>query len=90
MKIESMRTRSCRSFKIDDADLPAEARERLSAIRRDEVMCAVLVDRLLHHCYNVNSCRMKHHQELRRSMQRSEVGDGPAPAASCRRGSPAR
>ena len=34
MKIESMRTRSYRSFKVDDADLPAEARERLSAIRR--------------------------------------------------------
>ena len=34
MKIESMRTRSYRSFRIDDAALPAEARERLSAIRR--------------------------------------------------------
>ena len=34
MKIESMRTRSYRSFKVDDADLPAEARERLSAIQR--------------------------------------------------------
>ena len=34
MKIESMRTRSYRSFKVDDADLPAEVRERLSAIRR--------------------------------------------------------
>ncbi len=41
MKIESMRTRSCRSFKVDDADLPAEARERLSAIRRhDELRAA--------------------------------------------------
>ena len=41
MKIESMRTRSYRSFKIDDADLPAEARERLSAIRRyDELRAA--------------------------------------------------
>ncbi len=36
MKIESMRTRSYRSFKVDDADLPAEARERLSAIRRHD------------------------------------------------------
>ena len=34
MRIESMRIRSCRSFRVDDADLPAEARERLSAIRR--------------------------------------------------------
>ena len=34
MKIESMRTRSYRSFRVDDADLLAEARERLSAIRR--------------------------------------------------------
>ena len=35
MKIESMRARSHRSFKIDaDVGLPAEARERLSAIRR--------------------------------------------------------
>ena len=41
MKIESMRTRSYRSFKVDDADLPAEARERLSAIRRhDELRAA--------------------------------------------------
>ena len=37
MKIESMRTRSYRSFKVDDADLPAEARERLSAIRRQRM-----------------------------------------------------
>ena len=27
MKIESMRTRSYRSFKVDDADLPAEAQD---------------------------------------------------------------
>ena len=41
MKIESMWTRSYRSFKVDDADLPAEARERLSAIRRyDELHAA--------------------------------------------------
>ena len=41
MKIESMRARSYRSFKVDDADLPAEARERLSAIRRyDELRAA--------------------------------------------------
>ena len=41
MKIESMRTRSYRSFRVDDADLPAEARERLSAIRRyDELRSA--------------------------------------------------
>ena len=41
MKIESMRTRSYRSFKVDDADLPAEARERLSAIcRYDELRAA--------------------------------------------------
>ena len=46
MKIESMRTRPYRSFRIDDADLPAGARERLSAIRRyDELRgagCAAL------------------------------------------------
>ena len=36
-----MRTRPYRSFKVDDADLPAEARERLSAIRRhDELRAA--------------------------------------------------
>ena len=41
MKIESMRTRSYRDFKVDDAGLPAEARERLSAIRRyDELRAA--------------------------------------------------
>ena len=41
MKIESMRTRPYRSFKVDDADLPAEARERLSAIRwYDELRAA--------------------------------------------------
>ena len=34
MNIESMRTRSYRSFKVDDAELPAAARERLLAIRR--------------------------------------------------------
>ena len=34
MRIESMRIRSYRSFRVDDAELPAEARERLSAIRR--------------------------------------------------------
>ena len=34
MNIESMRTRSCRSFKVDDAELPAPVRERLLAIRR--------------------------------------------------------
>ena len=34
MRIESMRIRSYRSFRVDDADLPAGARERLSAIRR--------------------------------------------------------
>ena len=35
MNIESMQTRSYRSFKADDAaDLPAEVRKRLSAIRR--------------------------------------------------------
>ena len=34
MNMESMRTRSYGSFKLDDADLPAEAGERLSAIRR--------------------------------------------------------
>ena len=33
MNIESMRTRSYRSFKVDDADLPEQARERLLAIR---------------------------------------------------------
>ena len=40
MKIESMRTRPYRSFKVDDADLPAEARKRLSAIRYDELRAA--------------------------------------------------
>ena len=34
MNIESMRLRSCRSFQIDDAELPAAARERLLAIHR--------------------------------------------------------
>ena len=34
MNIESMRARSYRSFKVDDADLPEQARERLLAIRR--------------------------------------------------------
>ena len=45
------------------------------AVLGDEVMAAALIDRLLHHCHIVNirgnSYRMKHHQELRRSMQRS-------------------
>ena len=36
MKIESMRTRPYRSFTVGDVDLPAEARERLSAIRRND------------------------------------------------------
>ena len=41
MNIESMRTRSYRSFKVDDADLPEQARERLLAIRRfDELRAA--------------------------------------------------
>ena len=41
MNIESMRTRSYRSFAIDDAELPAAARERLLAIRRyDELRAA--------------------------------------------------
>ena len=49
----------------------------------DEVMVDALIDRVLHHCHIVNirgnSYRMKHHhQELRRSMQRSEADDGPA------------
>ena len=34
MNIESMRTRPYRSFKVDGAELPAPARERLLAIRR--------------------------------------------------------
>ena len=34
MNIESMRARSYRSFKVDGAELPAPARERLLAIRR--------------------------------------------------------
>ena len=33
MNIESMRKRSCRSFKVDDAKLPAPARERRLAIQ---------------------------------------------------------
>ena len=41
MKIESMRTRSYRRFKVDDADRPAEARERLSAIGRHGRMFVV-------------------------------------------------
>ena len=41
MKIESMRARPYRGFKVDDADLPAEVRERLSAIRQyDELRAA--------------------------------------------------
>ncbi len=55
--------------------------EEWGAVLGDEVMAAALIDRLLHHCHIVNirgnSYRMKHHQELRRSMQRSEAGDGP-------------
>ena len=34
MNIESMRTRPYRSFKVNGAELPAPARERLLAIRR--------------------------------------------------------
>ena len=34
MNIESMRARSYRSFKVDDADLPEQARERLLAVHR--------------------------------------------------------
>ncbi len=56
--------------------------EEWGAVLGDEVMAAALIDRLPHHCHIVNirgnSCRMKHHQELRRSMRRSEAGDGPA------------
>ena len=40
MNIESMRTRSYRSFKVDGAELPAPARERLLAIRRFEELRA--------------------------------------------------
>ena len=40
MNIESMRTRSYRSFKVDGAELPAPARERLLAIRRFEALRA--------------------------------------------------
>ena len=41
MSIKSMRIRSCRSFKVDGAELPAPARERLLAIRRfDELRAA--------------------------------------------------
>ena len=41
MNVESMRTRSYRSFKVDDADLPEQARARLLAIRRfDELRAA--------------------------------------------------
>ena len=41
MNIESMRTRSYRSLRVDDAELPAAARERLLAIRRyDELRAA--------------------------------------------------
>ena len=60
--------------------------EEWGAVLGDEVMAAALIDRFLHHCHIVNirgnSHRMKHHQELRWSMQRSEAGDGAAPAAS--------
>ena len=45
MNIESMRMRSYRSFKVDDAELPAPARERLLAIRRfDELRAAGCVE----------------------------------------------
>ena len=60
--------------------------EEWGAVLGDEAMAAALIDRLPHHCRIVSirgsSCRMKHHQELRRSMQRSEAGDGPATTAS--------
>ncbi len=40
MNIESMRTRSYRSFKVDDAELSEQARGRLLAIRRFEALRA--------------------------------------------------
>ena len=40
MNIESMRMLSYCSFKVDDADLPVPARERLLAIRRFNELCA--------------------------------------------------
>ena len=46
MKIESMRTRPYRSFKVDDADLPVAVRERMLALRRfDELRTAGCAER---------------------------------------------
>ena len=61
--------------------------EEWGAVLGDEVMAAALIDRLLHHCHIVNihgnSCRMRQHQELRRSMQRQSDADrGANPAAT--------
>ena len=53
----------------------------------DEVMAAALIDRLLHHCHIVNirgnSYRMRPHQNLWRSKERSQApGDPPERAES--------
>ena len=49
--------------------------EEWCAVLGDEVMVAVLIDRLLYHCHIVNirgnSYRMREHQEMRPSMQQA-------------------
>ena len=46
-------------------------------------MATALIDPLLHHCHIVNirgnSCRMRAHQDLWRSMQRASGDASPAP-----------
>ena len=50
--------------------------EEWGAVLGGDVMAAALIDRLPHHCHIVNirgnSCRMRAHQQLWRSMQRAD------------------
>lgn len=53
--------------------------EEWGSVFGDEVMAAALIDRILHHCHIVNirgnSYRMRHHQDLERSLYQSNLGD---------------
>ena len=61
--------------------------EEWGEVLGDEVMAAALIDRVLHHCHLVNirgnSCRMREHTELHRTLQ-SNVDASQAARRPCK------
>jgi hypothetical protein len=63
--------------------------EEWGEIFGDEVMAAVLIDRLLHHCHIVNirgnSFRMRHHTDLSKQLHQLPDGDSASASSPSRR-----